>query len=173
MIYFLIIFWMGITAGWAGGSIYGHKWFGRFDFMPEVLFSLPIVYALFPIIGWWGLLAAVWVYVFFQSGTWPILPWDKEGVRSKTRSATLKPIADWIARRVVIEFDSEAYAWIYAAMRGFFITLPVGGLGLITSPLSRELGSHQSNHGVTEVIEGAGFGLCVVIFINLTGGFYA
>jgi hypothetical protein len=168
MIEMLIIIWMGITAGWAGGSIYGHRWFGCYDFLPEILFSLPVIFALFPFFGWWSILAGGWTYIFFQSGTWPILPWWKEGVRSKTRKATLKPIADFIADQFNVSFDSEAYAWIYAAMRGFFITLPVGGLGAFTSPLAREIGSHQSHHGITEVLEGAGFGLCVALFFYAT-----
>lgn len=150
-------------AGWAGGSLVGHSLF-PFTWMPEAFFALPFVYVLWKPLRHYAWLAGIWVYLFFQSATWPILPWWKEGVRSLDRDSTLKPIADWIAGLFDVRFDTEAYAWIYAAMRGFFITLPVGGTGALFSPLAREIGSHFSHHAITECLEGAGFGLSILIF---------
>lgn len=161
--HFLIPIYTAITAGWSGGSLKGHKMFGRLDFMPEVLFSLPFGYALFPFIGWWAVLASVWTYLWFQSGTWPILSWGK-GIVNFTRTSTLKPVVDWFADKLKISNTTKAYNILYAAIRGFLITLPVGGHGFVTSPIARELGHRTGNHAITEVLEGFGFGASVLIF---------
>jgi hypothetical protein len=158
----ITLIYMAVTSGWAGGSLYGHKMF-KYTWMPEVLFSLPFVIALYPLIGIPALLAWPWSYIFMQSGTWIILPWGTEPL-PEDRQATLKPIADWFAEKRNVEFGSVNYARIYAAIKGFLITLPVGGTGAIFWTLGHEIGAKFNNHLLRELLSGAGAGVSILLF---------
>lgn len=179
----LLIVYMSVTSRLSGNG-FGSKW--GMSYIPEVLFSLPFgiaaAYAVshiaaFPWVIFSLIVGSVWSYAWMQSGTWPILPWDVEGQRNPDRSSTLKPFVDWAAKKLKIEFDSEAYAWLYAATKGFLIGLPVGGIPLaILWPLGYEIGSHARGRTerfgidpfvISEGSAGAGAGIAIVIFITI------
>lgn len=172
MIELLLVPVLGTLARLSGNG-FGSRW--GVSWLPEALFALVIGLVCGTVFGpVAGALGSVWSYAFMQSGTWPILPWDKEGVRDPNRSATLRPVSDWIADKLDVEFDSEAYAWIYAALKGFLITLPIGGLGLIFWPLGYELGSHVKGRvnldptAVAEFSTGVGAGIAALTFLGVT-----
>ncbi len=162
---------MAVLNGWAGGSLWpsyhipkGATW------LPEFFFAAAIAYGCTALFGWMGIIGLV-SYFPLQSGTWIILPWRTTGVRSTTRGATLKPISDWIADKLYIEFDTVQYAAIYAAVKGFLITLPIGGLGALYMPLAYELGQRLSERHKTliaEVLFGAFTGLNIWIMTRLS-----
>lgn len=176
---------MGVLARLAGNG-FGAKW--GVSWLPEVLFSIPFgvafayavsLFASFPFVIAALFGATAWTYGWMQSGTWPILPWDVEGERNPERNATLRPIADWITKKLNVKFDSEAYAWVYAAVKGFLIGLPVGGLPLaILWPLGYEIGSHFRGktdkfgfdaHVISEAATGVGAGIAITLFVKLIG----
>lgn len=173
------------TLSRLSGNGFGKQW--NISWLPEVLFALPFglafAYSISLVAGFgWTIIsflaAWAWSYGWMQSGTWPILPWDKEGVRDPERSGTLRPVADWIAEKLNVPFDSESYAWIYAALKGFLIGLPVGGIPLaILWPVGYEIGSHADKlpfkideTAVAEVAAGVGAGLSIALFLLLVGG---
>ena len=132
--------------------------------LPEILFALGFGYALFPIVGFYALIASVWSYIWMQSGTWIMLPWDKKGVRDPNRSATLRPLSEWITKKLGHDFDSVTHARVYAAIKGLLITLPVGGTGILLWPLAYEIGNRLKRHWISEVLSGAGAGLSIWAF---------
>ena len=176
---------MGALARLSGNG-FGSKW--GVSWLPEVLFCLPIgiafayavsLFASFPFVIAALFGATAWSYAWMQSGTWPILPWDVEGERNPERNGTLRPVADWITNKLRVKFDSEAYAWVYAALKGFLIGLPVGGLPLaILWPLGYEIGSHFRGktekygfdaHVISEGAAGLGAGIAVILFVKFIG----
>ena len=182
ILFIVLMGWLHRQTGNNFGTKSGLTW------VPEPLFALPFGIAL----GYsnldHGLVCAItsglagfgvsWAGV--QSGTWPTLPWDMRGVVNKLRKATLRPIADFIANRFDIEFDSEAYAWLYTAMRGFIIGLPVGALPMaILYTLANELGSHAVGrtekygidpHAVREFLGGCAGAVAILIYLAVTHG---
>ena len=164
----LLIPYMAVMSGWAGGSLYGHKLFGRLDFMPEVLFSLGFVFGLFPLIGWWALLAAPWSYVWMQTGHANALPWG-DGGHNPDRENTLSPVVKWLSDLFKIEYYSINFARLFMAVKGLLITLPVGGLGFILWPLGYEIGYRLGNKQVIkECAAGAGAALSIILFNIIT-----
>lgn len=140
---------MGIMSRLAGDG-FGSKW--GVPWLPEALFCLPIALApAYAVYSHYGLLEAVipfllsWVisYAGMQSGTWMFLRWESHDDPNTERGSTLKPIMDWIARKLGYKLGQEGFAWIAAAVKGFIIFLPVGGfIGAVMWPLGYELGSH-------------------------------
>lgn len=183
MTWLFFIITMAILCRLSGNG-FGSKW--GVSQLPEVLFSLPFgiaasyavsLFASFPWVIGTFFVGSIWSYAWMQSGTWPILPWDIEGQRNTERSSTLKPFVDWVAKKLNIEFDSEAYAWLYAATKGFLIGLPVGGIPLaILWPLGYEIGSHARGRverfgiepfAISEGAAGAGAGIAICVFISI------
>lgn len=167
MIEFLIIPFMAITSGWAGGSLWGHKMFGRLDFLPEVLFALGIMWA---VEGEWGGLAGLamlWAYIWMQTGHANALPWG-DGGHNPERENTLDPLVKWLCDKLKIAYFSKNYARLFMAVKGFLITLPVGGTGFLFWPLGYEIGHRAKNHLVSELCAGAGVGISILIYRSLT-----
>ena len=147
----LLPLYMGFMSRLAGngwGSSFG------FSTLPEILFTLPTAlaptYVAYQFIEWWSvavfLVAGVISFVGMQAGTWMFLRWEAHDDPNTERSSTLKPIMDWIADKFGYKIGDEGYAWIAAGVKGFIISLPVGGvLGAILWPLGYEIGSHA--HG--------------------------
>lgn len=157
-----IIAYMGIMSGWSGGSLLGHKMFGRLDFMPEILFALGFVFAWYSFVGWWALFVGVWSYGWMQAATANGLHWGR-GEYKPHRDTSFSPIVNKIADIFSIDRSSAWYCRVYMGVKGFLITLPVGGLGFILWPLGYEMGDKVKNHTVSEVTAGAGAGLSIVI----------
>lgn len=179
---FLLIAYMAVMSR-LSGSGFGAKW--GVSWAPEVAFSLPFGIAF----GWtlnafgvgfaWSvlgmLLGSAWSYIFMQSATWPALRWEYDPNPNVTRTATLKPAADWIASKFGKQLGDEAYSWIYMGLKGFLIGLPVGGIPLaILWPLGYEIGSHARGrtedwidpHTVSELSAGAFAGVAIIVFIE-------
>lgn len=160
MIY-LVILYTAITSGWSGGSLPGHKLFGRLDFMPEVLFSLAFVVPWYSVIGIYSLLIAPWCYIWMQTGHANALPWGSGG-HNPDRENTLSPVVKTISDKLGIEYYSINYARLFMAVKGFLLTLPAFGFGIILWPLGYEIGHRAGHHVVSEVLSGAGAGLSIV-----------
>lgn len=176
----IIILYMAIMSRLSGNG-FGKQW--GLSFLPEILFSIPLGAALGYVLTLhyspWisipaALLASVWSYAWMQSGTWPMLRWVSYDDPNTDRNSTLKPLADWISKLCGWKLGDEGYSWVYAALKGFLIGLPVGGLPLaILWPLGYEIGSHARGrvdkwidpHAVSEVMAGAGSGVAIVLFL--------
>lgn len=162
---------MGILSAWAGGSLYGHQWFGPVDFGPELLFALVIAVVVAPL--WIGLLGiygygaagavGLWSYIWMQTGHANALPWG-DGNHNPDRENTLSPLVKKLSDKLGIPYFSKNYARLFMAIKGFIMTLPIGGLGLILWPLGYEIGHRVKNHAVSEFVAGAGVGLNLAIF---------
>ncbi len=161
-----IIIYMAIMSAWAGGSLWPSQHFGRLRFMPEVLFSLPFAVVLYPFIGWWCVIAWVWSYIWMQTGHANALPWGR-GNHNPDRVNTLSPVIKWLSDKLGIEYYSTNYARLFMAVKGFLITLPVGGLGIILWPLGYEIGNRLDKHVISELASGAGAGLNIYLFTLL------
>lgn len=160
---------MAVINGYAGGSLPGSQYLDRWKitWLPEALFAFGCALPMIVNFGLWGCIAIPFSYMFLQSGTWIILPWRDKGVRNTTRGATLKPISDWIANKLNFDFDSVQYAATYAAVKGFLITLPLGGFGALYMPLSYELGYRLGHNKWSEMAFGAFTGLNIWILTEI------
>lgn len=165
----LIIPYMALMSR-LSGSGFGARW--GVAWLPELLFALPfgvaLTWALGPLIGAWsflvGVIAWAWSYGFMQSGTWMFLKWTRHEP-NLNRSATLKPLTDWVAGRFGYKLGDEGYSWIAAGIKGLLIGLPVGGLPLaVLWPLGYEIGSHFKNDAIKEIAAGTGAGISILIF---------
>ena len=76
-----------------------------------------------------------------NAATYGMLYWQNGG-EAPDREATIKPIVDFFAGKFGYKYGDEGYAWIWAAVKGFITTLPLGGFGAILFPLGYEAGSH-------------------------------
>lgn len=171
MWWFIFAVYMGTMAR-LSGSGFGHKW--GVAWLPEVLFAVPFGVAA----GWAGdafgvpfvqcqlitALGAVVSYLGMQSATWYFLKWEGHQDPATERTATLKPIVDFIARKLGYELGDEGYSWVAASVKGFIIGLPIGGiLTALWWPLAYEIGSHAKGrverfgidpHAVSEILSG-------------------
>lgn len=166
---------MAIMASIAGESFPLFRRLGAFRFAPEVLFALPFAAVWYPLIGWWCLLIGLWSYVWMQTGHHDALPWDddKEYARSRPRNNTLTSFVTFLANKINIKRRTEAYAWLFQSVKGFLITLPVGGTGFLFWPLGYEIGSHARGrvnhdpHMYAELSSGAGVGVSLIMFLEV------
>ena len=163
----LIIPYMALMAVWSGGSLwpsqYLHK---RLTWLPEAFFGLGVSIPLFYAFGYVWLISAIWAYIFMQSHTGVILPWRDLGKRNPDKDFTLKPVMGWLSKVFNLEFDSIQYAATYAALKGFFITLPIGGFGAIYWPLSYEIGYRLGHNRYSELATGFFTGLNIFILLS-------
>jgi hypothetical protein len=166
----LMVLYMAFTSAWSGGSLWPSQYLPKWaTWFPEALFALGFVYALYPVIGYWSVLAGIWSYIWMQSATAPGLHWG-DGNYNPERTSTLKPLADWIAGLFKIHPSTKQYCWIYMGLKGFLIGLPVGGI--VTAflwPLGYEIGHRAGKHAVSEMLAGAGAGIAIVIFRSFYG----
>jgi hypothetical protein len=166
MIDLLIIPYMAVMSGWSGGSLKGHKLFGPLDFIPEILFSLGFVYAYISF-GYPALLIAIWSYGWMQAATANGLHWG-DGFYKPDRDTSFSPIVNWISDRLNLDRNSVNYCRLYMGVKGFLITLPVGGiLGFILWPLGYEIGHRFGKHVISELLSGGGAGVCIYLFMEL------
>lgn len=163
---FLIIPYMALMSVWSGGSLWPSQYLkGFWTNVPEIFFALGFGYALYPIIGFYALIPIIWSYIWMQTGHANALPWGQGG-HNPDRENTLSPIIKWISDKVGIEYYSTNYARLFMAVKGFLITLPVGGfLGAILWPLGYEIGNRLKNHAASESLSGAGAGVCIWVFL--------
>lgn len=178
MFNFFIIVYQAVMSRLSGNG-FGAKW--NVSWLPEFLFAIPFglanAWAVDKFFGFGWAIAALFIataisYAGMQAGTWPMLRWVSHDDPNKDRSATIKPVADWIAARFGWALGDEGYSWVYAAVKGFLIGLPIGGIPLmILWPLGYEIGSHARGrvsfdpHAVSEASAGAGAGLSIVLFL--------
>lgn len=176
---------MAVTSSLAGGSFPGSKLLNKkgalddqgndkggimpfsLTWLPEVLFALGFVYALWPAIGLWALLDGLWSYGWMQSGTGPALQWGKDPEDGMARPRTLSPVVNWISDRLGFKRGDVNYCRAWMAIKGLLITLPVGGLGLILWPLGYEIGERLGSNTYRELLSGAGAGVAILTFSGL------
>jgi len=185
IIFILLMGLLGRLSGNGFGASFGMKW------LPEYLFGIPFglaaayAYNGFDV-NWWSVLifivSAVISVAGMESSTWYFLRWKKHSDPNLTRGGTVKPIVDFFAKLCGYKIGDEGYAWIGAAVKGFIIGLPVGGIfTAILWPIGYEIGSHakgrvekygiKDSHAVSEFMSAAGGGLSIIIFLILTGAF--
>lgn len=128
-------------------------------------------------LGWWNI--AVFVVSFFialagkESATWAYLNWQSHTPRSPNRQSTLRPINDFIAGLFGFELGDEGYAWVWAATKGFIMTLPIIPTGTVFHPVGHEIGSHAEGRlpgdpNMYKELSGGGFGYAPPAFLFVT-----
>lgn len=178
IIFVIVMGVLGRLAGNGFGAKFGMKW------LPEILFTIPFGVALGWAVGnpFLSIPAAFVSYLGMESSTWYFLRWKKHSDPNLTRGGTVKPIVDFFAKLCGYKIGDEGYAWIGAAVKGFIIGLPVGGVfTAILWPIGYEIGSHakgrvekfgiKDSHAVSEFMSAAGGGLSIIIFLTLIGAF--
>jgi hypothetical protein len=172
----LAIPFMGLMAGWSGGSIRFSKMWDKIHltWAPEVFFAAPIALALYPLVGLWALVALPWAYLWMQTGHANALYWGINADPARTN--TLTPVVDSLAKLFGIKIFGRGYSALFFAVKGFLISLPVGGVGIVLWPLAYDIGVYSNrklglkgsiSHALSEVLSGAFLGLWVYIFTLL------
>jgi hypothetical protein len=184
----LFVVVMGVLGRMSGngfGASFGMK------FLPEWLYAIPFglaaAYAVngFDYYGWSILVFIISTLISvagMESATWYFLRWEKHQDPNTTRGGTVKPVVDFFAKLCGYKIGDEGYAWIGAAVKGFIIGLPVGGvITAILWPIGYEIGSHakgrvekygiKDSHAVSEFMSAAGGGLSIIIFLLSIGAF--
>lgn len=100
----------------------------------------------------WAPVSLACSYLSIQTGHAAILPHQDIDTRPKGRDNRLTPLVIWICKKLSIKYETpdgesytEAYVWVFWAAKGFFMTLPLGGAGLVGLPVGYEIGSHFKN----------------------------
>lgn len=158
----------------AGGSFFvaNHlpEWL---TWLPELLLALVVGLCSYIGFGWIGLVGTAVSYAGIQAATWAYLKWEYNPTPNTKRSATIKPVVDFFAKMLDFKLGDEGYSWIWAAVKGFIITLPVGGTGVITFPLGHEVASHADGrlpgdpNTWRELVSGFAIGLSCLLFIGV------
>lgn len=166
----MFVVMMGVLGRMSGNG-FGQKW--NVAWLPEFLYALPFGIAVFFASGSFllSLLSVAISYAGMQSATWYFLRWQTHDDPNTTRGGTLKPVVDFIAGQFGYHLGSEGYAWVGAAVKGFIIGLPVGGvLTALLWATSYEIGSHtQGKNAVSEFLSAAGGGISIIFFLVITG----
>lgn len=181
MIEAIFIILMGILGRMSGNG-FGQKWGA--SWLPEAIMCIPygaalgyVLWSVNPIVAVIaGVIGYAISYAGMQSATWYFLRWESHETDT-TRNGTLKPVVDFIADRFGFKLGDEGYAWIGAAVKGFIIGLPVGGvLTALLWPLGYEIGSHAKgrverfipdSHAVSEFMSAALGAVSIVAFLAL------
>lgn len=160
---------LSITSAWSGGSLWPSQYLPRWlTWLPEALFAFVFGYATYGVIGWWCIIPAIWSYGWMQAATANGLHWGN-GQYKPDRDTSFSPLVHLITDALNIDRSSAWYCRIYMGVKGFLITLPVGGLGFFLWPLGYELGNRLKNHTVSELASGFGAGIAVSLFLYVTG----
>ena len=149
---FLLV-WMAYWSAESGASLpWSNKWQNIKDWYSEVPEAVSAITVGFVgIYGWQKILGlnALWViggwiafiaiaYAGIQSATWAYLTWTGHKNPDTDRKSTLKSFNDWIGKLFGYRLGDEGYSWIWAATKGFIMTIPIAGLGLVLFPLGHE-----------------------------------
>ena len=173
MMELLTIALCGLLAAWSGGSLWPSQYLkGFWTNLPEIALACVVGYALYPIIGLYALGGIIWFYLWFQTGHANALSW---GVNANPkRKNTLTPLVDFIYRGGF----GRAYSAVFFSVKGFIMTLPIGGLGALYWPLAYDIGTYLEQrkgwgngkaHKVSEVLSGAFLGVNLVLIGVLYG----
>lgn len=183
MLYFCLTLWYAYWYAEAGGSLpWSSKWQTSWTkFIPE--FLLAVTTGCLGASGFWTagsleyVLAALCLsgvsYAGLQSATWAYLPWVSHVPRNPDRQSTLRGFIDKLATVFGSYLGKESYSWIWAAVKGFIITAPVGCTGVILHPLGHEIGYHIGKrlpgdpNMYKELISGATLGSASVLYLYL------
>lgn len=166
----LIIIYMTLLAAFAGGSLPGSQLLnkkGRLDskgkdkggispvdltWLPEMLFAVGIGYTFYNILGYFELcthikvvgtlLSVIWSYLWMQTGHANALSWGKNA--DPNRKNKLTPVVEFFYRKGF----GRGYSATFFSVKGFLLTLPVGGLGALYWPLAYDLGTLLEEYGV-------------------------
>lgn len=157
LIILISFIWFAYWGAESGASLpWSSEWQDKWSFgseIPEIIISLSVAiiatYGLGKLIdlSWYllGAISLVYVviaYIGKQSGTWAYLTWESHVNRNPDRQSTLRPWNDFVAGLFGWQLGDEGYSWVWAATKGFIMTLPLGGTGLIFHPIGHEIGSH-------------------------------
>lgn len=185
-----LISWTAYLSAESGASLpWSSEWQDKVDWfseVPEAVLALTV--GIVATLGWAHtsdlsslyiglclLLSTGLAYMGKQSGTWAYLTWETHVPRNPDRESTLRPVNDYIANIFGWKLGDEGYSWVWAAVKGFILTLPIGGTGAVSFPLGHELGSHAkgrlegSSNMWKEAASGGAIGLSCALFLLLTG----
>tara|TARA_R110002020_G_scaffold10785_4_gene40945 strand:- start:7207 stop:7710 length:504 start_codon:yes stop_codon:yes gene_type:complete len=164
----IIPIYTALMAAWAGGSLWpSHYLKGVWTNLPEVLFALPFAYVLYPLIGWYSLLVLPWVYIWMQTGHANALPWG-DGGHNTGRTNTLSPVVRRICGFLAIPLYTKPFCRVFMGVKGFLISLPIGGIGCIGWALGYDLGHKMGKHVYSELLSGAFMGASIALFMVVT-----
>ena len=161
----------GLLAAWSGGSLWPSQYLkGFWTNLPEIALSCVVGYALWHINPFYALGAIIWFYAWFQSGHANALSWGANA--NPNRSNTLTPIVDFIYRKGC----GRGYSAVFFSVKGFLMTLPIGGLGALYWPLAYDIGAYLEQrrgwdndkaHKISEVLSGVFLGIHLGVLLCL------
>lgn len=123
-----------VTARMSGGGLGGHK---MPHLLPELLFGAMFLFVFG--LNLHGLLAMIWAAAWMQTGHAKAYHMGF-GFYNLTRKHTLDFVVEPLCKILNIDLGSERYCWLFMGIKGFLITLPIGGFGVLYWPLSYWLG---------------------------------
>ena len=175
MIDLFFIIAMGALSGLAGASytiarhLDGDGLRFSLAWLPELLFAVGFVYPWLGIAPWYILPVIVAVsYLAMERGHWTVLAWDTvhKDEFSDRKRPTLEPLVDWLYRVMTKHkpMNRTQYSCLFMGVKGFLISLPIAGLGVVAWPLGYELGHRLKDHAMSEFLSGAFMGVIIVAF---------
>ena len=163
----LLIPYMAIMASYCGGSFpLKVKW--PVSWMPELLFGLGVFAALYDVNILYAVLSSIVAAFAMRAATANGLHWG-DGEYKKERDTWFSPFVNWLADQGHIDYSSAAYCRLYMGVKGFIMTLPIGGLGAILFPLGYDLGHMlkgkvKDSNLYRELFSGTGVALSIILF---------
>ena len=158
---------MALLTALAGGSIKVGipEWL---KFLPSLLFAVCVNIQAMQHIGYYSIATIAWTYLWFQTGHANALSWGKNA--DPNRKNFLTPVVEYIYRGGF----GRKYSAIFFAVKGFLLSLPLFGVGIISWPLSYDIGAWLENfgfhnkyaHAVSELISGLFLGIVVYILVG-------
>jgi len=154
----------------------------KLSFIPEALFGLCIGLAVWynygPSFIWLGFLSFVWSYAWMETGHGTALTMGMDPSIAKSgRTQTLSPVVDWICNKIGAKLGGFVYSWIFFAVKGFLIGVPLFPYGILLGlfwPMGYTLGAivqhilpekyRYVGGSVKELASGACAGYCIYLF---------
>lgn len=191
LFYLLLLVWFAYWSAESGASLpWSHKWQDKWSWASELPEAIIAISVGFIAVWGWGQvfdISALWViglwivfiaiaYAGKQSATWAYLAWTNHAPRDPDRKSTLRSFNDFIGKLFGYRLGDEGYSWIWAATKGFIMTLPLGGTGIFFHPIGHEIGSHAKGRlfgdsNMWKELSGGGIGIgtSAILFIYLIG----
>lgn len=161
----------------ADGSDKGGVMPVNLSMVPEILFGamfgVAVTLATPVWLSWyWDVLIFLtvtgWSWGWMETGISPALQWGKRPEEATTVERDLTPVINFLAPRLGVRLGSRAWCWLWMAVKGFLIGMPVGGFLLaVLWPASYDLKVYTKSHSLTEVVSGLGAGLSIITFLNI------
>lgn len=171
----LLMMFMGAMMYLVGRG-YGAKW--HVSWLPQLLFAIPIgmsfAYTLSDHVVFYVLMLSLfgsiaWSFFWTRTGHADTLVLGEQLPDKPLFDNTLTKPTMFISKRFKFGRDSLGFDLIFLTLKGFLVTLPVGGTGLFLFPLVHYIGEHSpwKKDIVRDVLAGVSAALSVILFLKV------